>query len=66
MRRRRGVCAQKKKKKKKRQDKLCVCFPLEAHECRLRWFTSTGDCSDCSAPCQCPGSNLGVGVNEKC
>lgn len=40
------------------QDKLCVCFPLAVYECRLRWFTSAGDCSDCSAPCQCPDNNL--------
>lgn len=29
------------------QDKLCVCFPLVVYECRVRWFTSTGDCLGC-------------------
>lgn len=42
------------------QDKLCVCFPLAVCKCRLRWFTSAGDCSDYSAPCQCPGNNLAL------
>lgn len=57
MRRRRGVWVHTRHT----PDKLCVCFPLAVHECRLRWFTSAGDCSDClhsSSPRQCPGYNL--------